>query len=898
MKIPRKYTILVGMISQDVVPINDHDLGMSLEREDGKIFYQKKLKTALVFGTKPNNDYQFFKSYEDDAALRCLDFRLIIYEYCDGVWVSRFTGKFGLNDGEWDRDNCTFKIKVEPDNLYSCLKDKKNQEVNILDVINKITTTADLSFNYEFDVCIATWPGPNPCPYAGPNPGTWAQFHQDTNFTWNIPSLTTPCQTVQLQLIVNYREFAITSCVGGTPNPPPAGVGWLLETNNCGFNGTAKYVRYPVAGPIGGYNPAIGYGYSDSLTACLPPPVAVYKSIDVSATPDTPDIIGYQECIEYTATIYEPEYYFSVPNNPNSTYVWSIIVGTATGVIVSGGLTNECLVRFGSGGCFPANNVTVRCTETHGNAYVSFKDWVLDIYDPACANVSFPNSVNAPITGPAKVCPNQAGIKYKIPKRPTYFNAPVWAVTADATIISGQGTDEIIVNAGILPFNVNVAFSRQYDFTYTPRHIGTKVVQISKIPVTPDFEGITSLYPSEPGIVYTAVTRPGATYEWKNSSFSLGTGSTFSYAVPPTVDQCLHLKEYTDCGCDFQKIADGGAFGISPCIYWCPTQSTIITYDRNRLFKEVCKYVVAQLGCGTAGVVSDFFEWNPIGDTPGYSPGINYVTATANKLRWLTISQKSDIIDPLSSNAATKGMITFDKLEIIWREVFNAYWFVDSSNRLRVEHISYFQKTVGYFANAGANAKYNKARNKYTYDKTKMPKTERFKWAESLSTDFIGADIWYDSICVNQDSNNNVAERGPNFVTTDLYYIFLFPDDINKVGFVLMCNDFDGVNYSVNVETGLISTLLVANGHLSWANLHYHYHRHNRVLLVGYMNNLITNFFTALRSKKQKDIVIEVCCEEFDPQKYLVNTELGDGVVDEAEISYRDHKVKISLNHL
>jgi len=51
-----------------------------------------------------------------------------------------------------------------------------------------------------------------------------------------------------------------------------------------------------------------------------------------------------------------------------------------------------------------------------------------------------------------------------------------------------------------------------------------------------------------------------------------------------------------------------------------------------------------------------------------------------------------------------------------------------------------------------------------------MPKYERFAWMEAGNEDFIGEAIWYDSACVNQNSESNSTDFALN-VTTDIQYI-------------------------------------------------------------------------------------------------------------------------------
>jgi hypothetical protein len=560
-------------------------------------------------------------------------------------------------------------------------------------------------------------------------------------------------------------------------------------------------------------------------------------------------------------------------------------------------------------------NIIIKVTETHGNGYISTKTYTIpqSAVDPT---ITDNKSIQMNMLGPRYACKNQGELQYLIISNPTTTGAGivsqiVWSVSGGAVINSGQGTTSAVITSGTSNFQVQAQWTINYnnwpsgsfsDFLITCTAITN--VTVSNYPVTADPEIITNLYPTEPTtfIVYNKPTNN--TYTWFQDNTSLGNGVNFfrlnlkSYVAPSAGTYCISVKEYINCGCSWVLITPSavhGSLGRVPPIYWCPDLSSGVSYTRNRIFKEVVEYLVSEIGCGITSVVSDFLGWNPVGDAPGYAPGINYVTGAANKLINLTMGQKSDVINPTSSNAATKGLITFENLEDIWRIMFNAYWFIDSNNRLRIEHISYFQRTVAYDTTISPHSIYNAAKRKYTYDKSKLPKYEKYSFSEMLYTDFIGTAIYYDNLCVDQDSKTNTQENALGFITSDLYVIKLDPANINKVGFVLFCNDLVNGVYTVNVELGLLSNSNVANGHLSWANLHYNYHRHNRVLIQGYMNNVLTTFLSAKQLREQKEIIIKKCCgDTFDPLLQLYKTGLGNGILKDGEES-SDGIIKMNL---
>lgn len=345
-----------------------------------------------------------------------------------------------------------------------------------------------------------------------------------------------------------------------------------------------------------------------------------------------------------------------------------------------------------------------------------------------------------------------------------------------------------------------------------------------------------------------------------------------------------------------------GAIKIIDCVggkdWWYIADAGLNTdYTQFRTMQNAMEYIVNQACPGINEVVSDFFEWNPIGDAPGYVAGKNYVTGDTNIVATMAIAQKSDVIDPAATNKATRGEISLKKLMDNLKVLFNVDWFIDDDNNFRVEHESFFNYTVAHNANTGANEKRNIAKNKYTYKRDMMPSIERFSMMEAGNIDFIGFPITYNSNCANQEGDDREVEYFADQITTDINLIDSFPDDISKYGFVLVVYRNDGTDNKVLKEVGKYTGQLINNGHLAFANLQYNYHRHGRVLLEGTMNLNTETFLSAVKTKLQKGIEIVICCgeTELDPETKSIQTELGVGLVEEYE--FYKNIVTLSLLH-
>lgn len=868
----------------EVFPLNFNKSTIDYEKENGQLFFRRKLNGELSFNNRaetpgsPITDYTYFKNI-DIGANRCLEMSLDIQRSCsNGAFESWWVGYFTVTSGVWNIDRCTVTFKdILPDDEYRCMIENGEVELNILSASPIVETKTTIVTDYEFYTCRDT---SGACVGSLPPGGGWLLFHtEQVEGAWTS---------------VYYRERTITACLANIAQEP-SGSGWNLLSDDCLTTGFATYVRTPVVVYTNNPNPDVAPGDctddgSGGFISGFPPRT---KTLDVERTNTTitPGIVGYDEAIA-SISGYDEEYTFTVRNNPGSLYLWSGIFVTVT----SGQGTNTVTVKFTNTGI-----VTIQVIETTICSVASAVTKNVDVQDAGSLS---PIVIPRDPSGPGRVCENQETVFYSMPTLPELFTVNVlWSVSTGASIINGQGTDTIEIDFGDgSSGDVTISFSADNTTPVVNANInGSIVVSISNAAITPNINGIDSVCPGATGIAYDIPTRPGATYFWAvvNGTIASGQGTgsiTIDWDNTTGADSVVTVKETINCGCNFILLTDCGTLG-EPSFYWCPPEGQEILYDQNRLLIDVLSLYSDV--CGLTEVQSDFFEMNPPGDTPHYTPGINYVTALPNKISNLMLAQKSDIIDPGASQPATRGMLSFNDLMVMLKEIFQVYWVIESGN-LRLEHINWFSRTANpnYDLTTPDRMKYISGKGIYFYEKAKMPKYERYKWSEAQTTDFIGAEISYDSACVNQDPKNNILNHAPGNVTTDLAYIFNEPNAIEKTGFVLIANDLIGSAYTVSSDIGLLSGLSKPNMHLSWANLHYNYHRYERVLLEGMMNNEVTAFITAKRTKKQEKIPFPYCCDEdLNPVTDLITTQVGEGEIDSMSYSLKSNIMTLDLLH-
>ncbi len=151
--------------------------------------------------------------------------------------------------------------------------------------------------------------------------------------------------------------------------------------------------------------------------------IDVTQTITINALP-TPTITGSLAVCENAVQNY------SVPNLPNTTYLWAI---TGTGAVISSGQnTNAISVTWGSVGAgtvaITQTNTTTTCVNT------------------ITSNVTINPNPNPIITGTLQVCQGATGVAYSVVNNvgSTY----VWTGDANITIATGQNTNAITATIG------------------------------------------------------------------------------------------------------------------------------------------------------------------------------------------------------------------------------------------------------------------------------------------------------------------------------------------------------------------------------------------------------------------------------------------------------------------
>lgn len=891
--------------------------------DENQVFPRKKLEGKLVFMNKDDRDvfvgdYDYFNSFDVDQDKRCQELYIKMQVYCESGWNDYYTGSFSVGQGYFDKDGCRFEVKPITFDKYSCILKELDKKVNILDSPKTATSTLILP-DFEYHICrdkdtfgtlnqllsYCTTMRPAPLDDGNGNPVWKLLFMEDNGID---------------KIVVYFREREVVNCEGGIPVAPD-GNGWVMALNDCAGSDTSTWVRLPTGTyPNPANNPDIMQGYcsgTSGLISTYPPP-AVTVDVVMEDPVNRLSIYGWQQYRYYDTGLLKSklQYTFKALNgHPGSTYAWTL---TGGGTIISGAGGDTIVVQVDG----DEGDIEIEVVETALCGDGATATHVMEARSPSL----FP-APGDPDTilfrGPTHVCVDEQ-FTLEVPQVNLATGTVSgreyeWGIPAQFTIIAGGGNNDNFVTLQPKTSVSTTAITCNFRLTgpQTSNSGGfiyaTNTIIASKHPVTDINIAPLSVCPSETGLTYSVWSRTGSTYEWTVIGGTIvsgqGTGSiVVDWGTGPTGQ--VIVKEIVDCGCTWLLLSDCEDYGggiVGPSYYWCDAAS-ILTFDDGSLLYDALNYMLESSACKLYNELrSDFFEWNPVGDAPGYAAGINYVTGNVNQVDLLTIAQKSDVLKPDASQSATRGEMTLKEMHTILATMFQVYWDVDDAGNFRYEHISFFTYPIGLDTTAAPYASQRQLRsmNKYDYKGEELPKYERFKWMEAKNRDFIGSEIRYESPCVNQTGQNDVKNYAVEQVTTDIQYIKENPEEISVEGWSIFANYYSPVGIEVITDLGALTGSSMVNAPLSWANLHRDYHRHNRYQPQGFMNGTLQTFFSFRPNVKQIPIAVKVCdCDilTFNPA-YRVKTELGEvhlnayGIIKKAEFLPKTNMLRLTIEY-
>lgn len=272
----------------------------------------------------------------------------------------------------------------------------------------------------------------------------------------------------------------------------------------------------------------------------------------------------------------------------------------------------------------------------------------------------------------------------------------------------------------------------------------------------------------------------------------------------------------------------------------------------------------------------------------------------------LMITPKSNIKVSDYTQPAQKAPITLGEVLQMLKNVCGCYWCIDDSNRLRIEHVSWFKRggsystsawMVGYDLTAMTymrnGKKWSFNTGTYSYDKIQMPQRYQYSWMDDTTDEFKGQPIEVLSDWVEQGNTEDVTVAKFN---ADIDYITLNPSNVNDDGFALLCCNWVRYNWWAQSREFTFGdkTVRIQNYQLAFAVL-------QPVFLTSDMpswnikvNGTATTANGIQRMKKQTVSVPNVT--SLNTQR-TIRTTIGDGQIERASIRLTSRMTKFNLRY-
>jgi len=304
----------------------------------------------------------------------------------------------------------------------------------------------------------------------------------------------------------------------------------------------------------------------------------------------------------------------------------------------------------------------------------------------------------------------------------------------------------------------------------------------------------------------------------------------------------------------------------------CTAQDITYTLTHFRRLSAVTQYILDELDddydIGAFTYVSQLFLNTDSGthnEITGDSP---------NRLPNLLIAQKSDVKDPDATNPATVGLISFKELMGIYKNVWDAWWYLDSWGDFRIEHRKYFDGGKSYTGSAAVGCDLTNS-DRYNQD--------LFRQIQNFTLDIpVNYETW--SMMEGDPEHDDYKEMWRTIsysiglggrkeerhdlpkLTTDISAIINDPENIADEGFVIV--DVNAGDQIVNYDVPRYSNR--PNGHMYPQAFIDEYHRYGRYLLTGKLLGDITTFSSERKTRTQGPVTfLRNEIDGFDPYKLI-----------------------------
>lgn len=268
------------------------------------------------------------------------------------------------------------------------------------------------------------------------------------------------------------------------------------------------------------------------------------------------------------------------------------------------------------------------------------------------------------------------------------------------------------------------------------------------------------------------------------------------------------------------------------------------------------------------------------------------------------ITPKSNLTTAGYDQPAQKAPITLKLVLDMLRDCFRCYWFIDSQNRFRIEHIEYFRRGGTYTGNpiigtdltqqiVTRNGKpWAFAQNEYQYDKPDMAAWYQFGWMDNETELFNGLPMEIISKYVNQDKIESIEIAQ---FSSDVDYMLLTPGDVSQDGFALLCPVPINGEYKLPYFTFTINHVDYAlqNAYAAFVYLQLHYRWD--MPAKYYTRNGVQETAKGIKKLKNQNVSFPTL---YDPETVkLIKTQLGNGTIQKISINLSSRNAKATLKY-
>lgn len=273
------------------------------------------------------------------------------------------------------------------------------------------------------------------------------------------------------------------------------------------------------------------------------------------------------------------------------------------------------------------------------------------------------------------------------------------------------------------------------------------------------------------------------------------------------------------------------------------------------------------------------------------------------------ITQKTNILKGEYDQAAQKAEIKFKQVTEMLRDCFRCYWFIDSENRFRIEHISYFINGFSYsnpISQIDLRYKEDKFNRKSAiycqqeveYNKSDLISRYEFAYMDDV-TKAMGGDLYVDvnNAYIQKDKTEEINIDG---FTADIDYMLFLPDDFSNDGFALLLADSNKrvpiVNQRIRDEkqSNNYIDIYVQNWYASFNQLILHYMED----MPG--NNISYNNITYLHVDHiKRSMVHNIKYSDVNEVNLgqLITTDIGNGYIEEVAVNIDSGLIEVELRY-